>query len=78
MKLDLFSFQEIKRPKGFGFVTFELTDDARNAMKAMNGKVFDCFLSFKKRGNLLLDLPVFNEINSKFGNPSVEEGLEKV
>lgn len=28
-----------RRPKGFGFVTFKSEDEARNALKAMNGRV---------------------------------------
>ncbi|CAH9093874.1 unnamed protein product [Cuscuta epithymum] len=30
-----------RRPKGFGFVTFESETDAHNALKALNGKIID-------------------------------------
>lgn len=31
--------RETQRSRGFGFVTFENIDDAKDAMMAMNGKV---------------------------------------
>uniref|UniRef100_A0A166DEG5 RRM domain-containing protein n=1 Tax=Daucus carota subsp. sativus TaxID=79200 RepID=A0A166DEG5_DAUCS len=31
--------EKTQRPKGFGFVTFKSEDEARNALKAMNGRV---------------------------------------
>ncbi|KAM9329041.1 cold-inducible RNA-binding protein [Gastrophryne carolinensis] len=33
--------RETKRSRGFGFVTFESPDDAKDAMQAMNGKSVD-------------------------------------
>ncbi|XP_040273494.1 cold-inducible RNA-binding protein B-like isoform X2 [Bufo bufo] len=33
--------RETQRSRGFGFVTFENTDDAKDAMEAMNGKSVD-------------------------------------
>ncbi|KAL1827586.1 hypothetical protein ACET3Z_005998 [Daucus carota] len=30
-----------RRPKGFGFVTFKSEDEARNALKAMNGRIIN-------------------------------------
>ncbi|XP_044125221.1 cold-inducible RNA-binding protein A-like [Bufo gargarizans] len=33
--------RETKRSRGFGFVTFENVDDAKDAMEAMNGKSVD-------------------------------------
>lgn len=37
--------RETQRSRGFGFVTFENIDDAKDAMMAMNGKV-NRFVSF--------------------------------
>lgn len=34
--------RETQRSRGFGFVTFENIDDAKDAMMAMNGKVRGC------------------------------------
>lgn len=41
--------RETQRSRGFGFVTFENIDDAKDAMMAMNGKVrrlWNSFLDF--------------------------------
>lgn len=41
----LISDQQTQRPKGFGFVTFKSEDDAQKALKALNGKVTNQFLT---------------------------------
>lgn len=38
--------RETQRSRGFGFVTFENIDDAKDAMMAMNGKVRRLWSSF--------------------------------
>ncbi|KFZ51451.1 Cold-inducible RNA-binding protein, partial [Podiceps cristatus] len=47
--------RETQRSRGFGFVTFENIDDAKDAMMAMNGKVRrpwnSCFISLKGGGD---------------------------
>lgn len=35
-----------RRPKGFGFVTFESEADARNALNSINGRIVDGRLIF--------------------------------
>ncbi|EOA25002.1 hypothetical protein CARUB_v10018300mg [Capsella rubella] len=35
-----------QRPKGFGFITYESEDDARKAMKSLDGKIVDGRLIF--------------------------------
>ncbi|XP_009628435.1 uncharacterized protein LOC107817915 isoform X2 [Nicotiana tabacum] len=35
-----------QRPKGFGFVTFESEEDARNALNSINGRIVDGRLIF--------------------------------
>ncbi|CAA7036781.1 unnamed protein product [Microthlaspi erraticum] len=37
---------ETQRPKGFGFVTYESEDDARKAIKSLDGKIVDGRLIF--------------------------------
>lgn len=39
--------RETQRSRGFGFVTFENIDDAKDAMMAMNGKVRGSCLGMK-------------------------------
>ncbi|XP_020532543.1 glycine-rich RNA-binding, abscisic acid-inducible protein isoform X2 [Jatropha curcas] len=34
-----------RKPKGFGFVTFDSESEALKAMKTMNGRHFSCYLS---------------------------------
>lgn len=38
--------RETQRSRGFGFVTFENIDDAKDAMMAMNGKVRNSYSHF--------------------------------
>ncbi|WOG87523.1 hypothetical protein DCAR_0206751 [Daucus carota subsp. sativus] len=38
--------EKTQRPKGFGFVTFKSEDEARNALKAMNGRIINGRLIF--------------------------------
>ncbi|KPP58562.1 hypothetical protein Z043_123600 [Scleropages formosus] len=40
-KVDVIRDRETQRSRGFGFVTFENPDDAKDAMAAMNGKSVD-------------------------------------
>lgn len=45
--------RETQRSRGFGFVTFENIDDAKDAMMAMNGKVrrlWSCFFISSNEG----------------------------
>ncbi|KAG7627495.1 RNA-binding domain superfamily [Arabidopsis thaliana x Arabidopsis arenosa] len=37
---------ETQRPKGFGFITFDSEDDARKALKSLDGKIVDGRLIF--------------------------------
>ncbi|XP_010503216.1 PREDICTED: cold-inducible RNA-binding protein-like [Camelina sativa] len=37
---------ETQRPKGFGFITFESEDDARKALKSLDGRIVDGRLIF--------------------------------
>lgn len=41
--------RETQRSRGFGFVTFENIDDAKDAMMAMNGKVRRSCVPFLQR-----------------------------
>jgi len=40
-KVDVIRDQETGRSRGFGFVKFDSTDDAKDALEAMNGKSLD-------------------------------------
>lgn len=56
--------RETQRSRGFGFVTFENIDDAKDAMMAMNGKVRSSFFIFLKRINFKRCVYIEKEMNA--------------
>ncbi|CAL9247488.1 unnamed protein product [Arabidopsis halleri] len=54
---------ETQRPKGFGFITFESEDDARKALKSLDGKIVDGRLIFVEVAKNAEE--VTTDINSK-------------
>lgn len=56
--------RETQRSRGFGFVTFENIDDAKDAMMAMNGKVRSSFFISLKHINFKRCVYVAKEVNA--------------